>query len=301
LRKGTPPVIERLHEAARAKPRRVVLPELEMDGRVAEAASLLEEENLCTVVRVGADPTSHPRFDEVTALILARLGARGVTEDGARALAEKPVWLAAGLVALGAADAVVAGAAHPTATVIRAALRTVGTDAQDGGLVSSCFLMVRDATALTFADCGVIPDPDAEQLAAIAASSARTHRALTGETPRVAFLSFSTKGSAEHPRVDKVRAALESFRTRWPDLLADGELPTRRSSPRSPRGRPPTARSPARPTCWCSPTWTRATSPTSSPNGSAASAPTARCSRGSQGPAWTCPGAARRPTSSTWP
>ncbi|MEY2980779.1 MAG: hypothetical protein RL562_1006 [Planctomycetota bacterium] len=224
MRKGTPPVIERLHEAARAKPRRVVLPELEMDGRVAEAASLLEEENLCTVVRVGADPASHPRFDEVTALILARLGARGVTEDGARALAEKPVWLAAGLVALGAADAVVAGAAHPTATVIRAALRTVGTDAQDGGLVSSCFLMVRDATALTFADCGVIPDPDAEQLAAIAASSARTHRALTGETPRVAFLSFSTKGSAEHPRVDKVRAALESFRTRWPDLLADGEL-----------------------------------------------------------------------------
>lgn len=225
MRDLTPPVaIARLHEAALAHPRRVVLPELEMDGRVAEAATRLEERGLCTVVRIGASPESHPLFDDVTALILDRLGARGVTEDGARALAAKPVWLGSGLVALGQADASVAGAAHPTATVIRAALRTVGTDQEAGGLVSSCFLMVRDRSALTFADCGVVPDPDAEQLAAIAASSARTHQALTGEAPRVAFLSFSTKGSAEHPRVEKVRAALELFRTRWPDILADGEL-----------------------------------------------------------------------------
>ena len=219
-----PPVIARLHEAARARPLRVALPELEMDGRVAEAAALLEDDGLCRVVRIGTDPGSHPRFEDASALIFGRLGARGVTEEGARALAAKPVWLASALVALGDADAAVAGAAHPTATVIRAALRTVGTDVDAGGLVSSCFLMARGDTALTFADCGVVPDPDAEQLAAIAASSARTHEALTGETPRVAFLSFSTKGSAEHARVDKVRAALEQFRSRWPDVLADGEL-----------------------------------------------------------------------------
>jgi phosphate acetyltransferase len=92
-------------------------------------------------------------------------------------------------------------------------------------IVSSCFLMVlSDGRPVTFGDCGVVPDPDAEQLASIAVASAATHVALTGEEPRVAMLSFSTKGSAEHPRVDKVRTATQLLHESVPDLVVDGEL-----------------------------------------------------------------------------
>jgi phosphate acetyltransferase len=216
------PVIERLRAEARRLRRRIVLPEVECDARVAEAATLLEEQELAEVLRVG-DPRAHPHFDAVRALILERLAPKGVTEDGAAALAEKPIWLGSGLVALGAADACVAGAAHATSLVIRAALRTVGTP-PGRKLVSSCFLMVRGEEVMTYADCGVVPDPDPAQLAEIAASSAEMHRRLTGAEPRVAFLSFSTRGSAEHPRVDKVKEAFRVFQQLCPEIAADGEL-----------------------------------------------------------------------------
>lgn len=216
------PVVERLRAAARRLRRRVVLPEIELDERVADAAAQLEEQGLCEVVRVG-EPRAHPRFGDVAATILDHLKDKGVTAEGAEALAEKPVWLASGLVALGDADACVSGAAHATSLVIRAALRTVGTPA-GRKLVSSCFLMVRGEEVYTYADCGVVPDPDPAQLAEIAATSADSHRRLTGDEPRVAFLSFSTKGSAEHPRVEKVQQAFARFRELCPDIAADGEL-----------------------------------------------------------------------------
>src|SRR5688572_5081863 len=129
----------------------------------------------------------------------------------------------AGLVALGHADAGVTGAAHATADVIRAGLWCLGT-APALPLVSSMFLMVRDAEVLSFADCGVVPDPDADQLVHIAAATATNHRRFTGEEPRVAFLSFSTHGSAKHAKVDKVRAAAQRFRDAHPDVVSDGEL-----------------------------------------------------------------------------
>lgn len=144
-------------------------------------------------------------------------------EERARELAAHPLWFAASLVALGHADASVAGAAHPTAEVIRAGIQCVGV-AENAGLVSSMFLMVRGEDALGFADCGVVPDPDAEQLAGIAAATAANHRLLTGGEPRVAFLSFSTHGSASHPRAEKARRAYEIFASRHPEVCADGEL-----------------------------------------------------------------------------
>ena len=108
--------------------------------------------------------------------------------------------------------------------MLRTGLRVIGL-AEPTGLVSSTFLMILPSgAAVTFADCAVVPDPDPEQLAAIATASARTHRQLTGEEPVVAMLSFSTKGSAEHERVTAVREATRRARERAPDLVIDGEL-----------------------------------------------------------------------------
>ena len=157
---------------------------------------------------------------------------------------DDPLHVAALMVATGEADACVAGATRPTADVVRAALFCVGTASvpeseaecsgaaararsEQGrrGMVSSCLLMVlADGTPITYADCGVVPEPDAEQLASIAVSSAATHRALAGAEPRVAMLSYSTKGSADGPRVELVRSATEIVRHRAPSLAVDGEL-----------------------------------------------------------------------------
>src|SRR3954470_10290349 len=116
------------------------------------------------------------------------------------------------------------GALATTADTLRAALRAIGARAGlEGG--SPCFLMVlRDGRGLIYSDCGVVPDPGPEELADIAEAAAGSCRVLLGEEPRVALLSFSTKGSARHPRVEKVRAALEVLRGRGVTFLVDGEL-----------------------------------------------------------------------------
>ena len=154
-------------------------------------------------------------------------------DDELRALAEElgpkvdiedPLHVATLLVRAGRADGCVAGASRPTAEVIRAGLRILGV-APAVSVVSSCFLLVlADGTPIVFGDCGVIPDPDAVQLASIAVSSAQTFRELVDAEPAVAMLSFSTKGSAEHPRVDKVLDATRLARELAPTLAIDGEL-----------------------------------------------------------------------------
>jgi phosphotransacetylase len=135
-----------------------------------------------------------------------------------------PLDVAALMVAAGEADACVAGATRPTADVVRAALYCIGP-APGVEIISSCFLLVlADGTPITFGDCGVVPDPDAAQLASIAISCAATHEALVGDEARVAMLSYSTKGSAAGDRVERVRAATEIVRSRAPSLAVDGEL-----------------------------------------------------------------------------
>lgn len=216
-----PPVLAQLRERARARQARIALPEVD-DPRTQAARALLQQGRLAEVVWV-AEPARDPRFDEVAAHVLARREKKGLDAEHARELARDPLYFAASLVALGHADAAVGGAAHATAHVIRAGLHCIGTR-PDLPLVSSMFLLLRGELALSYADCGVVPDPTAEQLVHIAVATARNHEAFTAEPARVAFLSFSTHGSATHGSVDKVSKAARLFRAQEPRYVADGEL-----------------------------------------------------------------------------
>jgi phosphate acetyltransferase len=212
-----------LHDRARALGRTVVLAE-GRDDRVRRAAERLRRERIAEVVLLEGPVERHPRLDDIADL----LGRRKPDRAGeAREAAADPLRFAAGLVALGAADAAVAGATCPTADVIRAALWAIGP-APGIQMVSSSFYLVFEggqaASVLTFTDSAVVPDPTAEQLADIAAAAADDRRRIVGDEPVVAFLSYSTKGSAQGPGVDKVRAALGRFRQLRPDVPSDGEL-----------------------------------------------------------------------------
>jgi phosphate acetyltransferase len=247
--------LERIRRLASATPRRLLLAEAG-DPRVVGAAARLAREGLAKVALVGVpdEARATARRADVTpgavelvdarepgliartraALATAR-GDRLGESDLARCAAD-PVFQAALLVREGEADTYVAGAVRTTADVLRAALWLIGL-APGVKSVSSFFLMILPSPSgagaagpgsservLTFTDCGVLPDPTPEQLAELGCLAADRHRLLTQEVPHVAFLSFSTRGSAEHPRVTKVRDAVKLARERRPDLHIDGEL-----------------------------------------------------------------------------
>jgi phosphate acetyltransferase len=149
---------------------------------------------------------------------------KGITMEQAEDTMKHPLFFGAMLVRWGVAQGSVAGAINTTADVMRAGIQIIGM--KPGiSIVSSCFMMVMpNGRVFTYSDCAVVPDPNAEQLASIAISASETHRALTEEEPLVAMLSFSTKGSAEHPSIDKVRLALDMVKKLRPELKIDGEL-----------------------------------------------------------------------------
>ena len=212
--------LDRVFERARAIKARVVLAEGE-DARVQEAAGKLEAMGLASVQLLGRSlPMARA---PMVALLRGRRPDKFPTELAALQALTHPLVFGACLVGLGEADAMLGGAVYTSAETIRAALLAVGT-APAIATVSGAFYMVKDDRVLTFADSAVCPEPAPAQLADIAIASARERRRIVGDEPVVAFLSYSTKGSAAGPRIDRVLAGMASLRERKPDFAFDGEL-----------------------------------------------------------------------------
>lgn len=207
------------------------------DDRARTAAAELAVTGV-TPVLVSTDPTLQARGVEVIdprdpgGEVVAALGAaadrqaakRPMSAQEQAAFVRDPLNVAVAAVAAGRVDGCVAGASRPSADVARAALRIVGMAQGRTTLSSSFLLSLPDGRTFAYGDCAVVPEPDAQQLADIAAATADTFSALVGEEIHVALLSFSTLGSADHPSIDVVREAVRLIRAQRPDLNVDGEM-----------------------------------------------------------------------------
>ena len=244
--------IDGIKERARADKRTIVLPETN-DKRTLIAASHILEEDIANIIMVGneekimdgarwleveldgvkvVDPATSPKLDEYVDLLYETRKAKGMTPEKAREILLSD-YLTFGVVMVKAndADGMVAGACHATADTLRPALQILKT-APGTKLVSGFFILdvpnceYGDHGTFLFADCGLNQDPTAEELAAIADTSAKSFKTLVGSKPIIAMLSHSTKGSAKHPLVDKVVEAVKIAHEQYPGLMLDGELQT---------------------------------------------------------------------------
>ena len=213
--------LDRVYERARKLKARVVLAEGE-DSRVQEAARKIERQGLGKVDLLD-NATPHAARLAMISLLRTRRPDKFPTDAAALQALEHPLVFGACLVGVGDADVMLGGAMYTSAETIRAALWAVGT-APDIATVSGAFYMIKDDHVLTFADSAVTPEPTPSQLADIALVSARERRLIVEDEPVVAFLSYSTKGSASGPRIERVLNGMATLRERRPDFAFDGEL-----------------------------------------------------------------------------
>lgn len=241
-------IVNMFHQKAKALNGSIVLPE-SFDDRTLKAAETIQNEKLAHVILVGnpdivnaqaakinvnlngidiVNPESYSRLQEFAQFFYEKRKSKGITPEQALEIAKTPLFFGALLVQFKVVNGMVAGAANTTGDVLKAALQVIGVKA---GLktVSSSFIMVTpnfmgEDKVFLFGDCAVVPNPTAEQLADIAMSTASTRSALLGDEPKVALLSFSSKGSAEHELVDKVRETYKILESRKVDFDFDGEL-----------------------------------------------------------------------------
>ena len=243
-------LMSQIKEKAKGLDKKIVLPE-SFEERTLTAANQILKEGISDVVLIGAkealleeakkynldsvakaifvDPEKDPKIDSYANLMVDLRGNKGMTKEKALELLKNPLYLATLMIKAGDVDGEVAGANNATGDVLRPAFQYVKT-LPGISVVSGAFIMVlKDNTygengMLVFADCAVHPDPTAEELAEIAVATANTTKSITGMEPRVAMLSFSTKGSASHPMVDKVVKATEIAQKKAPEFQFDGEL-----------------------------------------------------------------------------
>ncbi|MBL8571129.1 MAG: phosphate acetyltransferase [Phreatobacter sp.] len=241
--------LDTIVNAARANPRRIVMAEGE-DARIVKGAVRATRDGLARITLLGRkevvlrllaehdaspadfgidDPATSPRLDGYAAAFHQLRKGKGIDAVAARRAMGDPLRYAAMMVRLDDADGTIGGAVATTADTVRTALQIIGP-APGAALVSSFFLMMlcephhAKKGAFAFADCGLVVEPDAAELAGIAVSTAHSLATLTGQVPKVAMLSFSTNGSAVHQRVEKVVRATELARAADPSLAIDGEL-----------------------------------------------------------------------------
>jgi len=243
-------LINEIIERAKADKQRIVLPE-GTETRTLQAADQLVRDGVAEIILLGdpqeinllanqlelknigktlvIDPKNHDKKQTYIDLLVKLRQAKGMTPEKAAVLVEDPLYLACLMIKNGDADGEIAGAQNTTGDVLRPALQIIKTS-PGVSVVSGAFIMFTKTTQygkdgiLIFADCAVMPNPTAQELASIAIASAQTARGIVGVEPRVAMLSFSSKGSAQHEMIDKVAEATRIAKEIAPDLLIDGEL-----------------------------------------------------------------------------
>ena len=220
--------VSMIRQKAGSKKQTIVLPEYD-DARIVEAAAIIEKEGISKVLLLTPDKMERQKKEDFARDYYQLRQVKGITIELAKKTMDDPLYYAAMMVRKGEAAGFVAGASNTTPSVVRSAIQCLGVDERIN-IASSAFIMVVPNSAygeegtLIFADCGVIPEPNARQMACVAISSAELASKVLGFKPRIAMLSYSTRGSAQGKSIDRTTEALRMVRELAPDLLVDGEL-----------------------------------------------------------------------------